>query len=602
MKLFTACLFLLICNSILPYQEIFREDFTDSALVMSIWKPSHQFSFTQGITGRGIQIKSSSSNSSVMISTAVNLYQYKGGMICLSAMIKADSISAPPKAWNGIKVMLKITLSNGSAIYPQLKLSSGSFGWTNRSLLVPVPENTVSWTLYLGIEKSSGTVTFDNVIIKLLRHPDEIPAERDKNIPIDKGHNYGALRGVNVSTSMTEKDAFDLGSVWKANLIRWQIGGTKYPLGLATPEYDKVLEAELQKLDRVLVWCGKYNLNVIVDLHSLAAGCFRSEHYQSKMISVWELIAARYRGNSRIWAYDLANEPSFSDGDWMNDSLLLWEELAEKITRLIRSIDPLKAVIIETPNGSVNTFDSFKPLDFSLTNIIYSVHMYEPFAFTHQTLYNLTQPYVYPGEINGKVWNKSILAAELLAAKRFQEKYRVPVMIGEFSAIRWAPSNSAYNYIQDCIELFESFNWDWCYHSFREWHGWSVEHREDQNDLNRSSQPTERQKLLTSYFQKNVTAVIDQNEFSVYEYKLEQNYPNPFNSSTVISFVIASAEFVKLTIYDILGKEAAILLDEQKDAGRYEMEFSAADLPSGIYLCRLKAGEFEQIRKIILLK
>ena len=64
--------------------------------------------------------------------------------------------------------------------------------------------------------------------------------------------------------------------------------------------------------------------------------------------------------------------------------------------------------------------------------------------------------------------------------------------LGEFSAIRWAPGDSAYNYLQDLIDIFEEHGWDWAYHAFREWDGWSVEHGPDPKDHARAKTPTAR--------------------------------------------------------------------------------------------------------------
>jgi len=102
------------------------------------------------------------------------------------------------------------------------------------------------------------------------------------------------------------------------------------------------------------------------------------------------------------------------------------------------------------------------------------------------------------------MWNKERLIDALRPVKEFQNKYRVPIFIGEFSAVRWAPSNTALNYLKGCIEVFESYGWDWCYHAFREWHGWSVEHSENRNELIPTQVPNKRQLLLRSYFKKNI--------------------------------------------------------------------------------------------------
>jgi hypothetical protein len=93
-------------------------------------------------------------------------------------------------------------------------------------------------------------------------------------------------------------------------------------------------------------------------------------------------------------------------------------------------------------------------------------------------------------------------------------------------------------------------------------------------------------------------------------FSLSQNYPNPFNPSTVISYRLPVIGFVTLKVYDILGREIAALVSEEKTAGEYEVEFNAANLPSrqgsaltsGIYFYQLKAGEFTQTKKMILLR
>lgn len=85
------------------------------------------------------------------------------------------------------------------------------------------------------------------------------------------------------------------------------------------------------------------------------------------------------------------------------------------------------------------------------------------------------------------------------------------------------------------------------------------------------------------------------------DFELEQNYPNPFNPTTVIKYHIAKTSKVTLKIYNVLGKEVAILVDEVKNPGVYAYEFSSK-LPSGVYYYSLRAGEFSAARKMIVLK
>ncbi len=85
-------------------------------------------------------------------------------------------------------------------------------------------------------------------------------------------------------------------------------------------------------------------------------------------------------------------------------------------------------------------------------------------------------------------------------------------------------------------------------------------------------------------------------------FELYQNYPNPFNPSTTIKYKIASAGLVKLKIYDVLGKEVSILVDEEKQPGIYKVEFNASKLSSGIYFYQLIAGDFVSVKKLNYLK
>jgi hypothetical protein len=84
------------------------------------------------------------------------------------------------------------------------------------------------------------------------------------------------------------------------------------------------------------------------------------------------------------------------------------------------------------------------------------------------------------------------------------------------------------------------------------------------------------------------------------EFELSQNYPNPFNPSTMITFDLPRACFVRLKIYDVVGREVETIIDERRAAGRYEVRWSMAGLASGVYLCRLEAGDFIDVKKIIL--
>jgi|GEM_PF-5913752 hypothetical protein len=84
--------------------------------------------------------------------------------------------------------------------------------------------------------------------------------------------------------------------------------------------------------------------------------------------------------------------------------------------------------------------------------------------------------------------------------------------------------------------------------------------------------------------------------------RLAQNYPNPFNPSTTISFTIPHSSFVTLKVFDVLGREVATLVNEEMTLGWYERMFDGSNLASGVYIYRLHAGGFDQIKKLLLLR
>jgi hypothetical protein len=86
------------------------------------------------------------------------------------------------------------------------------------------------------------------------------------------------------------------------------------------------------------------------------------------------------------------------------------------------------------------------------------------------------------------------------------------------------------------------------------------------------------------------------------EFVLSQNYPNPFNPTTTINYSLPKAGIVKLTIYNTLGQSIKVLENGYQKAGNYSVNFNASNLPSGIYFYKLEAGQFSQVKKMVLIK
>ena len=104
------------------------------------------------------------------------------------------------------------------------------------------------------------------------------------------------------------------------------------------------------------------------------------------------------------------------------------------------------------------------------------------------------------------------------------------------------------------------------------------------------------------YGDTTVVSVTDKKTIQPSAFKLFQNYPNPFNPSTTIQYEIPKESFVKIIVYDILGREVKKLLDEEKPAGEYQIKLDTKDLSNGVYFYQLKAGTFIKTKKMILMK
>jgi len=83
---------------------------------------------------------------------------------------------------------------------------------------------------------------------------------------------------------------------------------------------------------------------------------------------------------------------------------------------------------------------------------------------------------------------------------------------------------------------------------------------------------------------------------------LYQNYPNPFNPSTTIKYELPKSSKVRLSVYDVLGRELSVLVNERREAGVHEVKFDGSNLASGVYFYRLRASDFIQTNRLVLLK
>ncbi|HJN15950.1 MAG TPA: cellulase family glycosylhydrolase, partial [Armatimonadota bacterium] len=403
-------------------------------------------------------------------------------------------------------VMLVLDMPDGKQ-HPQLPPEAGTYDWTTKTRTMRIPAAAIGATLSVGLELVSGKASFDNITIVTGR----LATGGKRSEVMDRGHDLDRLRGSMHGPVFREEDFRALATDFGANHMRWQLNWV--PMKAAEEwatdidAYNEWLDGALEECDKAIALAEELNVVLLVDLHCPPGGrkeggvcrMFQEKHYQDLLLDSWRKIATRYKGREVVWAYDIINEPV--EGR-VGEGLMNWRDLATAAAELIREIDPGKPIVVEPgPWGGPGGFDNFVPLD--MDGIIYSCHMYIPHQFTHQGVHGSDVDVAYPGIIGGEQWDKDRLKEALAPARDFQLAYNVPMYIGEFSAIRWAPDNSAFRYLRDVIDIFEEYEWDWAYHAFREWSGWSVEHGTDPKDTGPAADPTDREKLLRGWLAKN---------------------------------------------------------------------------------------------------
>ncbi len=494
-----------------PGDVLFRTDF-DTPEARAAWAPAPFASWQegyQGTTGLRITVPVDQADGAPMIRLPLDLKRYRGCRLLFECMAKANQVSQPAEVWNGVKFMLHHPSPTEG---PQWHHPSGLFGtwdWRQLSFVASIALDADAGEIRLGLQDASGSVWFDSLSVTVFKGvPPQRPQPPANPGPVFRGHDLPRLRGVMSPNTFRDEDLRVLGREWNANVIRWQItrnwgrAGTDRDLA----EYDRWFEGKLSELDQALEGAHRYGIKVVIDLHSPPGGryenhdlaIFNEISYQDHYVALWEKIARRYQGNPAVWGYDLINEPVQNRPSPPGVADYLGTQV--RAATAIRAIDAQVPIFIAAAEwDSAAGFRELEPV--GLSNVIYQVHMYVPGEFTHQGVGNDRTGIAYPGRIGGVDWNKDRLRRELQPARDFQLAYNVHIYVGEFSAIRWAPG--AVDYLRDCIELFEEYGWDWTYHAYREWDGWSVEHGNNPRDHAPSAEPTDRQQLLLSWFARN---------------------------------------------------------------------------------------------------
>lgn len=319
------------------------------------------------------------------------------------------------------------------------------------------------------------------------------------------------LSGVNINIDQGQtrqrEDFQHLAQDWGANHVRVQIFTAGVPIEFgeiegAASDYLK------RKVDPVLKWCEEFKLSVVLDAHGGPGNpkhwteperlLWKDFKWHDNFARLWQEMTKYYRDNNTIVAYELLNEPNMREQ--IKGTPSDWNALTKKLTTAIREVDTHHTIMVgpiawSNASGFANLEPTGDP------NTIYTFHMYQPHQFTHQGVRNDMTGIQYPGTIGDRMYNKETLREVMKPAFEFQKKHSLPrLYVGEFSAIIWAPDKSAYNYLKDLLEIFEEEGWDWAYHAYREWYGWSLEHKATDREHVQKVDSTDRLELFKRFW------------------------------------------------------------------------------------------------------
>lgn len=281
----------------------------------------------------------------------------------------------------------------------------------------------------------------------------------------------------------TPADVHRVKQVLHANSVQLQLWTTL----LAKRDHlsaDESWQRSLRWLDAMLDACRNEGVVAIVDANwfpidnerrydQTSARFWASANDKAEVLKlVGELASHLSSRKTELAAYDIISEPvmvvlgkaAVPPG---------WDSFQSEIVRTIRQYDRGRWIVVKPgPWGGPGGYADFQPLPFD--RLVYSVHMYEPHAFTHQGIYEWSMGAAYPGVVQGRYWDKAALASVLSPVAAFQHRYHVPVWVGEFSALRWAPGGE--QYLKDLTKVFDDSGWGWCYFNFGFWHGWNPDY------------------------------------------------------------------------------------------------------------------------------
>lgn len=237
-------------------------------------------------------------------------------------------------------------------------------------------------------------------------------------------------------------------------------------------------------------------------------GFWSNSSLRGSFVENWRLFAKWFGSDPVIIGLDLLNEPN---PPWPSGRLVdahaLWKPLAERAVMAIREVAPSVPIIYEGVAGGASLgLRDLVPLQDG--NVVYSIHHYSPHDITHQHVsdaWSRSIPYPagkewglgkWDAEFGVGAWDRQRMEVDLRDTIAFQRRFKVPVYVGEFSCVRWAPGKSRERYLSDSLAIFRKYGWSWTYHEFRGWPGWDAEIASAERERTERSADSSAMKML----------------------------------------------------------------------------------------------------------
>ena len=382
--------------------------------------------------------------------------------------------------------------------------------------------------------------------------------------------------------------------------------------------------AWIARVKEVVDYCINDNMYVVLNIH-WDGGWLENNVTTSAQAAVntkqqnyWTQIANYFKDYDEHLLFAGANEPNVEDATGMS-VLLSYHQTFIDAVRATGGNNSSRTLIIQGPSTDIektNNFMNTMPTDQVADRLMVEVHYYTPYQFCLMTEdANWGKMFYYWGDgyhsttdvIRNATWGEE---ADLdrylgLMKTKFVDK-GIPIILGEYGVIKRTLGGNTDQDLHLTSRLYfykyfvESavskgiipFNWDTGPYG-----------NNTMGIFDRNTGAVVDQGLLNAIMQGAETGIPDEINLNIpNEFHLEQNYPNPFNPSTTIGYQMPENVFVNLKVYDVLGKEVKILVNEHQNAGNHSVQLNAYNLSNGMYFYKIEAGTYSDTKKLLLLK